>query len=52
MGSAKESLDWNEKARIRRLITEEQYQEVFKVLNQIPKEINTLIKYTNEKLKI
>lgn len=50
-GSLKESLDWNEKAKIRGLITKEQYQQVFRELDTLPREIHGLIKFTNEKLK-
>jgi len=50
-GSVKECLDWNEKAKVRKLITEKEYQFIFGELNELPKEINTLIKFTNEKLK-
>ncbi len=51
-GSLKESFDWNEKARVRKLITEEEYKFIFAELNKLPKSINSLIKYTNEKLSI
>ena len=50
-GSAKESLDWNEKAKTRELLTEEQYQHILKELKSLPKEINQLIQFTNQKLK-
>jgi four helix bundle protein len=50
-GSHKESLDWNEKSRIRNLITKEQYDYIFSQLSILPLKINTLIKYTNEHLK-
>ena len=49
-GSLKESLDWNEKAKIRRLLTEEQYKYILGELDKLPKELNYLIKFTNEKL--
>ena len=49
-GSLKESLDWNEKAKVRNLITNEDYNSIFKELQLLPQEINQLIKYTNEKL--
>jgi four helix bundle protein len=32
-GSIKESLDWNEKAKIRNLISEEQYNHIYKALD-------------------
>lgn len=50
-GSAKEGLDWNEKGRIRKLLTREQYKNIFRELQELPKEINQLIKFTNIKLK-
>ncbi len=49
-GSVKESLDWNEKSKIRKLITKDDYEHIFKELENLPKEINSLIKYTNIKL--
>ena len=51
-GSLKESFDWNEKSKIRKIITAEQYNHIFSELNKLPKEINSWIKYTNEKLKL
>ena len=50
-GSVKESLDWNEKSKIRKLLTEEQYQHILNELQALPKEIHQLIKFTNDKLK-
>jgi len=51
-GSLKESLDWNEKAKIRKLLVEEQYNHILEELQKLPKELNHLIKFTNEKLTI
>ena len=51
-GSLKESLDWNEKAKIRKLLTEEQYNHILEKLSRLPKELNYLIKFTNENLTI
>ena len=51
-GSVKECLGWNEKARYRNLINEAQYHELFDRLQSLPIKINSLIKYTNEKLEI
>ncbi|GAF97998.1 unnamed protein product [marine sediment metagenome] len=51
-GSVKESQDWTQKALIRKLITQEQYDHIMGELNKLPKEINSLIKFTNEKLTI
>lgn len=51
-GSIKESFDWNEKANIRKLLTDEQYKHILEELQKLPKEINWLIKFTNEKLAL
>lgn len=51
-GSIKESVDWLEKSNIRKLISSEEYQYILQELNHLPKEIHTLIKFTNEKLTI
>lgn len=51
-GSLYESLDWNEKAKSRKLLNEEEYEFVFQELKKLPKAVNALIKYTNDKLKI
>jgi len=51
-GSIKESLDWNEKAKTRKLTTDEEYKRIFEDLNELPKEINSLIKFTNSRLTI
>lgn len=51
-GSLKECLNWNEKAKVRNLISTEQYEHIYKELNRLPKSINSLIRFTNEKLKI
>lgn len=50
-GSVKESLDWNEKAKTRNLIKEEEYQKIFNELNKLPRLVNQLIGFTNEKLE-
>lgn len=49
-GSVKEAFDWNEKARIRNLLSKEEYDKIFSKLELLPKQINQLIKYTNSKL--
>jgi len=51
-GSVKECLDWNEKSKIRKLITQEQYNFILQELLKITILINGLIKYTNDKLII
>ncbi len=50
-GSLYESLDWNEKAKKRGILSNKEYQTVFNELEQIPKLLNQLIKYTGLKLK-
>ncbi len=49
-GTTKEALDWNEKSKARKLITEKEYSHIDSELNKLPKEINILIKITNQKL--
>ncbi len=51
-GSLKESLDWNEKAKMRKLLKEKEYIYILTELKRLPKEINSLIKFTNQKLTI
>ncbi|WP_424583258.1 four helix bundle protein [Tunicatimonas sp.] len=49
-GSTYESLDWNEKTKVRKLTSLKQYQEFYTDLKRMPKLINTLIKITNTNL--
>lgn len=51
-GSIKESLDWNEKAKTRKLLKQEEYEHILEELNKLPRELNYLIKFTNDKLSI
>jgi four helix bundle protein len=51
LGSVKESLDWLIKAKVRKLISQKQYELIFIKLESLPKKINSLIFYTNCKLK-
>ncbi len=51
-GSLIESLDWNEKSKVRNLLTDEQYHHIPGELQKIPLELNQLVKFTNEKLTI
>jgi four helix bundle protein len=51
-GSAIEATDWNNKAMKRKLLTDIQYNYINNELKKLPREINNLIKFTNEKLKI
>src|SRR3989338_11004145 len=50
-GSVKESFDWNEKSKYRKLLTQEQYSHILNELNELPKEVHQLIKFTNLRLK-
>jgi four helix bundle protein len=49
--SVKESLDWNEKALRRKLITKTQYDHILIELQELPKEIHHLIRFTNDRLE-
>ena len=51
-GSVKESFDWNEKSKVRNLLKPEEYDHIYQQLSLLPKEINGLIKLTNQKLSI
>lgn len=51
MGSQKESLDWNEKSKSRGLLRTEEYSHIVAELQQLPREINQLIKFTRERLR-
>lgn len=51
-GSITESLDWNQKAKIRTLLTENEYNHILKELTKLPKEINHLISFTDKRLSI
>lgn len=50
-GSMEEVKDWTRKAIVRDLLKEEEKIIIMKSLEELPKAINQLIKYTNEKLK-
>jgi len=50
--SVKESFDWNEKSKVRKLMKEEEYKHIFGELQKLPKEINHQINLTNAKLTI
>lgn len=52
VGSLYESLDWNEKSHIRKLLSEDEYSLIFSELIKLPKAINSLILFTNKKLQI
>lgn len=48
--SVYECFDWNEKSKVRKLLTSEQYNHIFNQLQLLPKLINGLIKLTNTNL--
>jgi four helix bundle protein len=49
-GSIKESFDWNEKARIRKLIKQVEYDHIVTELEKLPRELNYLIRFTQDRL--
>jgi len=51
-GSMMESLDWNEKAYRRNILNKEEYEYILSELKNLPRELNYLIKFTNEKLSM
>jgi four helix bundle protein len=51
-GSLKEAFDWNEKSKVRKLLSEKEYSRILGELQKLPKEINQLIQFTNQKLTI
>jgi four helix bundle protein len=51
-GSLNESLDWNQKAKVRKLISKDEYDFIFCELQKLPKAINSLVSFTNQKLKV
>ena len=51
-GSLSESLNWNEKSKIRKLLSSEEYKYIFTELQKLPRAINALIRFTNQKLKV
>jgi four helix bundle protein len=42
LGSLKESLDWNEKSKVRKLLNKKDYQYILNELQQLPKDIHQL----------
>lgn len=51
-GSIQESINWVQKAKCRNLVSLEQYERIKNDLEKLPREVNSLIKFTNDKLKI
>lgn len=50
MGSVIESMDWTQKSFDRTLITKDQYNNIMVALKELPRSINGLIKYYNNRL--
>jgi four helix bundle protein len=50
-GSTYEALDWLQKAKTRKILVEEEYKRVYSLLSELPKEINTLISWTQDRLQ-
>ena len=50
-GSVFEALDWNEKAKTRKLLNPSEYAHILRELKELQREINQLIAYTNKVLK-
>lgn len=51
-GSVFESAHWCKKASTRKLVSNEEGERILEVLRQLPREINSLISYTEKKLAI
>lgn len=51
-GSIQETMDWTEKAKYRKLITEEEYALITSILRELPREVHQLIHFTNQHLTI
>ncbi len=51
LGSVYECIDWNNKCFERTIISKDEYIHIKNRLDNLPREINQLIKYTNLKLK-
>ena len=51
-GSLKECFDWNQKSKKRKPLSDKEYDYIFEELQKLPKELNQLIQFTNQKLTI
>lgn len=51
LGSVHESIDWNNKAHYRGLITQDRHDHFQGVLSSLPREIHSLIQYYNARLE-
>src|SRR5260221_8500780 len=45
-GSLNESLDWNQKSKVRNLVSKEEYEYIFAELQKLPRAINALASFT------
>lgn len=50
-GSMKETIDWLQKAKDRKLLSDDKADHLFSKINTLPKHIHQLIRFTNQKLK-
>lgn len=50
-GSVFECLDWLQKARERKLISDCEYKKMFSGLKELPREVNELIRFTEKRMK-
>ena len=50
-GSIKESFDWNEKPKSRKMLRQAEYNSNLRELSDKPREDKTLISFTNERLQ-
>lgn len=48
--SVYEALDWLQKAKVRKLLADEEYKLIYSILISLPKEINALITWTQDHL--
>ena len=51
-GSLQECLDWNQKSKVRMLLSQEEYVYIFNELQKLPKALNSLILFTNQRLRV
>lgn len=49
--SVYESLDWLQKLKVRKLVSDKEYREMYTILSALPKEVNHLISYTEDRLR-
>jgi hypothetical protein len=47
-----EAVDWNQKAKVRKLLNDKEYEYIYKNLHELPKSIQALIDYTGKSIKV